>query len=360
MTGQLRSFLPPRLNSQPPPQPSRIYALPLRRAGEGIDTQVVWDGHSRRHGRDRLIVVDDVVRPRRTRSCAAPPVGWPAWSRSAAVHHPPARTGCIRASVILMCRQTHTQSILIGLPPRARRGRSSAPPARGRVLPRRPAVPPTEGRRAALPVLLAGAASQAHIDALLGAALPGRATIRSLSHAVLGERESQCNLWSAGRETGAMALTRADLAWLLVTCVLLHRLFAIQRAQQVQLKTGPAQQEGMRRAGAQAASLLAYLDAHVVPGISTAELDELAHRYTTHELGATAAPLHYGGLIGGPLYDMGIPPPAALTAACGWLHSAMHAVGVQGLSICGFPASTCISVNDCVCHGVPGHRRLRR
>ena len=283
-------------------------------------------------------------------------VGLPGPARQLFITRPRARA----ASVILMCRQTHTQSILIGLPPRASRGRSSAPPARGRVLPRRPAVPPTEGRRAALPVLLAGAASQAHIDALLGAALPGRATIRSLSHAVLGERESQCNLWSAGRETGAMALTRADLAWLLVTCVLLHRLFAIQRAQQVQLKTGPAQQEGMRRAGAQAASLLAYLDAHVVPGISTAELDELAHRYTTHELGATAAPLHYGGLIGGPLYDMGIPPPAALTAACGWLHSAMHAVGVQGLSICGFPASTCISVNDCVCHGVPGHRRLRR
>ena len=156
-----------------------------------------------------------------------------------------------------------------------------------------------------------------------------------------------------------MSLTRVDLAWLVVTCVLLHRLLVIQRAQQVQLKTGPAQQEGMRRAGAQASSLLVYLDAHVVPGISTAELNELAHRYTTHELGATAAPLHYGGLIGGPLYDMGIPPPSALTAACGWLHSTMHAIGVQGLSICGFPASTCISVNDCVCHGVPGNRRLR-
>lgn len=156
-----------------------------------------------------------------------------------------------------------------------------------------------------------------------------------------------------------MGLSRADVAWLLVSFVLLYRLFAISRALQVQLKVGLAQQEGMRRAGAQAAELLTYLDAHVVPGISTIELDELAHQYTTHTLGATAAPLHYGGLIGGILYDLGIPPPAALTKACGWIHRATHAVGLQGLSICGFPASTCISVNDCVCHGVPDSRRLQ-
>lgn len=145
---------------------------------------------------------------------------------------------------------------------------------------------------------------------------------------------------------------------MLVTCLLLNRLLTIQRAQQVQLKTNQAEQQGMRRAGAQAASLLTYLDAHVVPGISTAELDELAHRYTVQELHARPAPLYYGGLIGGPLYDLAIPPPAALTAACAWLHSAMHAVGMRGLSICGFPASTCISVNECVCHGVPSNRRL--
>ena len=28
--------------------------------------------------------------------------------------------------------------------------------------------------------------------------------------------------------------------------------------------------------------------------------------------------------------------------------------------VCGFPASTCISVNEVVCHGVPGGRTLRR
>ena len=156
-----------------------------------------------------------------------------------------------------------------------------------------------------------------------------------------------------------MVLTRADIAWLLVTFVLLHRLLAIQRSQQVQLKTTVAQQEGMRHAGAQAASLLTFLDAHVEPGISTAELDELARQYTTYELGAISAPLHYGGLIGGLLYDLGIPPPPALTAVCGWLHKAMHAVGLHGLSVCGFPASTCISVNDYVCHGVPDDRRLQ-
>jgi methionyl aminopeptidase len=155
-------------------------------------------------------------------------------------------------------------------------------------------------------------------------------------------------------------LSRADIAWLLVTCVLLHRLLAIQLALQVQLKTGPDQQAGMRRAGAQAAQLLTYIDAHVRPGVSTAELDQLAHRYTVLELGATSAPLHYGGLIGGALYDMGIPPPALLTAACGWMHAATHSAGLRGLSVCGFPASTCISVNDCVCHGVPGERQLQR
>eukprot|EP01043_Picozoa_sp_COSAG02_P086592 COSAG02_NODE_24012_length_701_cov_0.664452_1_plen_152_part_00 len=79
-----------------------------------------------------------------------------------------------------------------------------------------------------------------------------------------------------------MALSRADLAWMLVTCLLLSRLLAIHRAQQIQLKTSPAEQQGMRRAGAQAASLLTYLDAHVIPGVSSAELDELAHHYTTH------------------------------------------------------------------------------
>lgn len=156
-----------------------------------------------------------------------------------------------------------------------------------------------------------------------------------------------------------MALSRADLAWMLVTCLLLSRLLAIHRAQQIQLKTSPAEQQGMRRAGAQAASLLTYLDAHVIPGVSSAELDELAHHYTTHELGARPAPLHYGGLIGGPLYDLGIPPPAALTTACGWAHSVMHAVGFRGLPLCGFPATICISVNNCVCHGVPSSQRLQ-
>ena len=128
-------------------------------------------------------------------------------------------------------------------------------------------------------------------------------------------------------------LSRQDALWLLVTCALVCRLLALRSALQVQLKTTAAQQAGARQAGAQAARLLSHLDGHVRPGISTAELDALALRYTTEELGASSAPLHYGGLLGGALYDLGIPPPALLTAACGWMHAGSHAIGLQGLAI---------------------------
>ena len=86
----------------------------------------------------------------------------------------------------------------------------------------------------------------------------------------------------------------------------------------------------------------------MVEGASTAELDALAHAYTADILGATSAPLGYGGMF-------------ALPAAyCDLAHAGLYAVGLGGVPVCGFPGATCISVNEVVCHGVPGPRRLAR
>jgi len=74
------------------------------------------------------------------------------------------------------------------------------------------------------------------------------------------------------------------------------------------------EQAGMRAASKFAARILEMLDSHVVAGITTEELDNLV-KYFTISRGATSAPLGYGK------------PP--------------------------FPAHSCISVNNVVCHGVP-------
>jgi len=77
--------------------------------------------------------------------------------------------------------------------------------------------------------------------------------------------------------------------------------------------------EAMRVAGHQAASVLAMLREHVRPGVTTGELDAIAHAYITDELEAIPAPLNYRG----------------------------------------FPKSICTSVNHVVCHGIPGDRVLK-
>ncbi len=74
----------------------------------------------------------------------------------------------------------------------------------------------------------------------------------------------------------------------------------------------------MRKAGRLAAETLAYVGQFVRPGISTQELDRIAHEYTLSQ-GATPAPLGYHG----------------------------------------FPKSICTSVNHCICHGVPGDEVLQ-
>ena len=81
---------------------------------------------------------------------------------------------------------------------------------------------------------------------------------------------------------------------------------------------GPEAFEGMRRAGKLAAEILDALAPHVVPGVTTQELDQIVYRMT----------LEGGGV------------PATL--------------GYRG-----YTKSCCISINHVVCHGIPSDRALK-
>jgi methionyl aminopeptidase len=81
---------------------------------------------------------------------------------------------------------------------------------------------------------------------------------------------------------------------------------------------GPEAFEGMRRAGRLAAEILDALVPHVVPGVTTDEIDAIVYRMTT-EAGAVPATLGYRG----------------------------------------FTRSCCTSINHVVCHGIPGDRVLK-
>jgi methionyl aminopeptidase len=84
----------------------------------------------------------------------------------------------------------------------------------------------------------------------------------------------------------------------------------------------------MRRAGRIVAEVLALLESALQPGISTGELDAMAER---HIRGAGATP-SFKGYLGGGRYGKG---PKA------------------------FPASTCISIDSEVVHGIPGDRTVK-
>lgn len=75
--------------------------------------------------------------------------------------------------------------------------------------------------------------------------------------------------------------------------------------------------EGMRAAGKLAAQTLDMITDHIVPGVTTEELDRLCHLFITKH-GAIPAPLNYKG----------------------------------------FPKSICTSINNVVCHGIPEERPL--
>jgi methionyl aminopeptidase len=80
---------------------------------------------------------------------------------------------------------------------------------------------------------------------------------------------------------------------------------------------GPEDFAGMRVAGRLAAETLDFIAPHVVPGVTTGELDRLCHDFIVGH-GAIPAPLNYRG----------------------------------------FPKSICTSINHVVCHGIPGDKKL--
>jgi methionyl aminopeptidase len=88
---------------------------------------------------------------------------------------------------------------------------------------------------------------------------------------------------------------------------------------QVTIKT-PAEQAQMREAGRLAAEVLDMVGPHIVPGVTTDELNTLCHNYIVDVQRAVPAPLNYRG----------------------------------------FPKSICTSVNHVVCHGIPGDKRLKQ
>ncbi len=84
--------------------------------------------------------------------------------------------------------------------------------------------------------------------------------------------------------------------------------------------------EAMRVAGRLAAEVLQVVAPHVRAGVSTAELDRICHEHIVNVQGAIPANIGYGG----------------------------------GHGRLPFPACTCISVNNVICHGIPSEGKLLR
>ncbi|MCP4682634.1 MAG: type I methionyl aminopeptidase [Desulfobacterales bacterium] len=76
--------------------------------------------------------------------------------------------------------------------------------------------------------------------------------------------------------------------------------------------------EGIRRAGRVAIDTLDMIEGEIRPGISTDEINSMVHSFILKN-GAIPAPLNYRG----------------------------------------FPKSVCISINEVICHGIPGKRALK-
>ena len=87
----------------------------------------------------------------------------------------------------------------------------------------------------------------------------------------------------------------------------------------ITLKT-PEQIAKMRVAGRLASEVLDMIGEHVKPGVTTLELDELCHRHITDVQQAVSATVGYKG----------------------------------------YRHATCISVNQQICHGIPGERVLKK
>ncbi len=87
----------------------------------------------------------------------------------------------------------------------------------------------------------------------------------------------------------------------------------------ITIKTA-VQIEKMRIAGRLAAKVLEMIEPHVKVGVSTEYLDQLCHNFIVNDLNAIPAPLNYNG----------------------------------------FPKSICTSINNVVCHGIPGEKKLKK
>jgi methionyl aminopeptidase len=81
---------------------------------------------------------------------------------------------------------------------------------------------------------------------------------------------------------------------------------------------------GMREAGRLASEVLDHVTPFIKAGITTGELDQICHDYMVNVQKTVPAPLNY--------QPPGYPP---------------------------FPKSICTSVNDVICHGIPGDRILK-
>ncbi len=82
------------------------------------------------------------------------------------------------------------------------------------------------------------------------------------------------------------------------------------------LKT-PRQIEGIRKAGELVIKTLDLVESNIRPGMTTEEINTIVHDFTIKN-GATPAPLNYRG----------------------------------------FPKSVCVSINEVICHGIPGKRTM--
>jgi methionyl aminopeptidase len=93
-------------------------------------------------------------------------------------------------------------------------------------------------------------------------------------------------------------------------------------------RKSPREIDKMRRAGRIVAEVLALVESELKPGVTTGHLDRLAERHI-REAGATPS---FKGYLGGGRYGRGAKA---------------------------FPASTCISIDSEVVHGIPGERTIR-
>jgi methionyl aminopeptidase len=89
------------------------------------------------------------------------------------------------------------------------------------------------------------------------------------------------------------------------------------RDYRIRLK-GRADVEAIKKAGRLALNLLDLVEGNIRVGMETDEINTLVHQFTVNH-GATPAPLHYRG----------------------------------------YPKSVCVSVNEEICHGIPGKRILK-